>query len=163
MYRIIELPFYEGEPLYKVKEWLQHYRFAIIPELPNDVLNSKNADFLLQCIREKFPQGYAGKIIDGISFQRRLNFFNSETERIFPGDVDLYLDIRNRYENILMDSEGYRNSGSPHFDTFQVPLNKGNEIWCTAVIFHTTKAREMCYTMRHPDFGLEIISRTYYT
>lgn len=159
--RVLELPFYEGEPFDMIVDWLHHYRFAFVPkDAIFEFLNAKSADFILKCIR-KPKTGYEGYLIDGVSFKRKIEI--CDKRRCLPKDVDLYLDIRDENGNIKMDVEQYRNSGSPHCGYFGIPDNRGNKVWCTAVLFETTEAREKCYSSRHPDLFIEMISRTFCT
>lgn len=159
-FRVIELPFYEGERIELVIDWLLHYRFAFVPvDKVYEFLNAKSAVYLLKCLRN-LKTGYQGYMIDGLSFKRQVEI--TDKKRCLSKDVDLYLDLRDGQGNIKMDIEGYRNSGSPHCGYFGIPDDRGNKILCTVVIFETSEAREKCYSLRHPDICLEMISRTYF-
>lgn len=156
-YRVLELPFYEGESFENIIQWFHYNRLAFISnEKIFECLNARSSVYLLRCLRNS-KTGYQGYMFDGISFKR--HFKVTDKKRSFGKDVDLYLDIRDQHGNINFDNEGTKNSGSPHCEYYGVPYDRGNDIDCTAVLFETPEAREKCYQSMHPDMCIEIISR----
>ena len=166
---MIQLPFYEGDPLFDVVRWLKihdfiHYSTDSLDYPQNAKLDALSACVLLRSIRDA-KLGYQGWLIDGISFKRKI-WFSSDVRTEFPKDVDFYIDIRTQDgESINFDKKltVMRDYGSPHSrDDPMIILNQSylnSFIYCAAIIFESGDARETCYKDIHPVMDIEMISR----